>query len=127
MERAVELYAAVNFFVIGISHALQPRAWVDFFLHLNKLGRTGVFANAFLSLIFGSIIVGFHNVWTGLPAVLTVIGWAQVIKALLYFAFPRIGERGMARVSHERAKEFIAPGVGFIALGVLMIYLVVRS
>ena len=126
MERAVELYAAVNFLVIGISHTLQPRAWVEFFLHLNKLGHTGVFANAFLSLIFGSIVVGFHNVWSGLPAILTVIGWAQVTKALLYFAFPRIGERGMSRVSHERANEFIVPGVVFIALGVLMIYLVVR-
>jgi hypothetical protein len=126
MERALEIYAAVHFFVIGLSHTFQPRVWVDFFLYLRKLGHAGVFANAFLSLMFGSIIVAFHNVWTGLPMVLTIIGWAQVTKALLYFTVPQIGERGIARVSHERANEFVVPGILFIALGALMVYLVLR-
>lgn len=126
MHRAIEIYAAIQFFIIGLSHVVQPRIWVDFFVHLRRLGRAGVFANAFLSLIFGSLIVAFHNVWSGLPAVLTVIGWAQVIKAFLYFVVPSIGERGMARVSYEREKEFIVPGLLFIALGGLMVYLVLR-
>ncbi|MGQ0639460.1 MAG: hypothetical protein ACT4P6_01615 [Gemmatimonadaceae bacterium] len=126
MERALEIYAAVHFFVIGLSHALQPRVWVAFFLQLRKLGHAGVFANAFLSLLFGSIIVAFHNIWSGLPMVLTIMGWAQVTKALLYFTVPRIGERSMARVSHERAYEFVPAGVFFIILGLLMVYLVLR-
>jgi len=126
MERALEIYAAIHFFVIGLSHALQPRVWVDFFLHLRKLGHTGVFVAGFMALLFGSIIVAFHNVWSGLPMVLTLMGWAQVIKGLLYFVFPQIGERSMARVSHERAHEFVVPGILFIALGGLMLYLVLR-
>jgi uncharacterized protein YjeT (DUF2065 family) len=127
MQRAIQIYAAAQFLVIGVSHMVQPRVWVEFFLHLRKLGHAGVFANAFLSLMFGSIIVAFHNVWTGLPTVLTVIGWAQLTKALLYFAYPRLGERGMSRVSFERQNEFILPGAFFVALGVLMLYLVLRS
>ncbi|MFN2563748.1 MAG: hypothetical protein ABR499_01885 [Gemmatimonadaceae bacterium] len=67
-ERAIELYAAVNFLVIGLSHLLQPRAWVDFFVWLRTKGHTGVFLNGMLSLAFGSIIVAFHNVWAGLEA-----------------------------------------------------------
>ena len=86
--------------------------------------RAGVFVNGFLSLGFGSIIVGFHNVWTGLPTILTVIGWAQVVKGLLSFVVPRWGMRGLQRVSYERAREFVIGGFFFLALSALMTYLV---
>jgi hypothetical protein len=122
----VEIYAAIQFFVIGLSHVVQKRVWVAFFIQLRTLGHVGVFANAFLSLIFGSIIVAFHNVWSGLPIVLTIIGWAQLTKAVLHFAAPGIAARGMARVSLERQNEFVAAGVIFLALSGLMLYLVLR-
>ena len=36
MERAVQVYAIVNFTIIGVSHLLRPRAWVDFFMVLRS-------------------------------------------------------------------------------------------
>ena len=74
MERAVEVFAAVQFLVIGLSHVFQPRVWVEFFTWLRGKGYAGVFVNGFLSLGFGAFIVAFHNVWTGLPMVLTHTG-----------------------------------------------------
>ena len=74
MEQAVQIFAIVNFVVIGLSHIVQPRVWVEFFVFLRERGEAGAFATALLSLIFGSIIVAFHNVWTRIPAVLTVVG-----------------------------------------------------
>ncbi len=127
MQRAVQIYAAVQFIVIGLSHIVQRRAWAEFFIQLRSLGRTGVFLNGFLSLMFGSIIVAFHNVWTGLPVVLTVIGWAQIVKAFVSFVFPEIGARGINRVSVERDWEFAVGGVMFLALAALMIVIVVRG
>jgi hypothetical protein len=124
VEKAIEMYAAVNFLVIGLSHLLQPRVWVDFFTWLRSKGHAGVFVNGFLSLGFGSIIVSFHNVWAGLPTVLTVIGWAQVAKGLLSFVAPQWGMRSLERVSPERAREFVAAGVVSLALSALMGYLV---
>lgn len=41
MERATEIYAAVQFLVIGLSHVLQPRVWVDFFTWLREKGHAG--------------------------------------------------------------------------------------
>ena len=125
MEQAIQIYAAVQFLVIGLSHTFQPRAWVDFFTWLRSKGHPGVFVNGFLSLIFGSVIVGFHNVWTGLPMVLTLIGWAQVIKALVSFVMPQWGMRGLQRVSYDRAHEFVVGGLVFLALSALMLYIVV--
>jgi hypothetical protein len=124
MEKAIEMFAAVNFLVIGLSHLLQPRAWIEFFAWLRSKGHAGVLVNGFLSLGFGSIVVAFHNVWTGLPMVLTIVGWAHVAKALLNFVAPQIGMRSLERVSPERTHEMVTAGGLFLALSALMWYLV---
>jgi hypothetical protein len=122
MERAVEVYAIVNFVVIGLSHALRPRAWVDFFVVLRERGETGVLATAFMSLVFGSIVVAFHNVWSGIPLVLTLIGWAQVTKAFLYFVFPAFGLRNLLLPAPEKAHHFVYAGAIFLVLAGLLGY-----
>ena len=127
LERAVEIFAAVQFVVIGVSHIVQPRVWVDFFVWLRSKGHAGVFVNGFLSLGFGSIIVAFHNVWSGLPMILTIIGWGQIAKATLSFVAPRIGMRSLERVSPDRAREFVVPGVFFVAVGAMLGYLVLTG
>lgn len=127
MERAVELYAAIQFLIIGLSHIVQPRVWVEFFIVLREKGRVGVFANGFLSLLFGSLVVSFHNVWTGWAAVLTLIGWAQVVKAAVSFIAPAYAMRSLQRVSVDRAWEFQVPGVIFVGLGGLMLFLLMSE
>jgi hypothetical protein len=127
MEASVQLFAAINFLVIGISHILAPRAWVNFFDLLRQKGEPGVFVVAFMTLVFGSIVAAFHNVWSGLPAVLTVIGWGQVLKALIYFTFPSFGLRRIGMVPPERAHLFVYGGFFSIALAGFLFYLFVTS
>src|SRR4051812_27445499 len=103
MPRAIQIYAIVNLVVIGLSHLIRPRVWVDLFIALRDRGEAGVFAVAILNLIFGSIIVAFHNVWSGIPLVLTLLGWANVAKALVYLVFPQFGLRKLQALSHDRA------------------------
>jgi hypothetical protein len=124
MEQAIELFAAINFLVVGLSHIVQPRAWVEFFVWLRSKGHAGVLVNGMLSLSFGSIVVAFHNVWSGLPMVLTIVGWAHVVKALVSFLAPSVGMRSLERVSPERAHELVAAGAALLALSALMWYLV---
>ena len=59
MEKAIELYAAVTLLVIGLSHLFQPKGWVAFYADLVAKGVTGAFAEGFLCLSFGGIIVAF--------------------------------------------------------------------
>ncbi|HEV2852040.1 MAG TPA: hypothetical protein VHC97_04475 [Thermoanaerobaculia bacterium] len=127
MEASVQLFAAINFLVVGISHILAPRAWANFFDLLRQKGEPGVFVVGFMSLFFGSIIAAFHNVWSGLPVVLTVIGWAQVLKALIYFAFPSFGLRRLGTVPPERARLFVYGGFFSLALAGFFIYLFAAS
>jgi len=123
MERATEIFVAVQCLVIGLSHLFRSRDWVEFFVWLRTKGAAGVFVNGFLSLGFGSVIVAFHNVWHGLPAVLTVFGWAQVAKGVLCFLFPQLAMRSLARVSPDRAREFVVAGVVSLALSEVFGYL----
>jgi len=111
MEQAVQVYAAVSFLVIGLSHLVRPGAWVAFFQDLAARGAPGAFFEGFLVLHFGAVIVAFHNVWEGPALVLTLIGWAQVVKGTIRFVTPEIALRIMARISPERAWHFQVAGV----------------
>ena len=122
MQRAIEIMAAVQCFVLGLSHIARPRAWVEFFVWLRGKGSVGIFANGFLCLWFGSVVVAFHNVWEGLPIVLTIFGWSQVLKGLVNFVFPSVSMRAMARVSLERSREFVFAGIFLLGLGLTFGY-----
>jgi hypothetical protein len=123
MEVATEVFAAVFLAVIGLSHMAQPRAWVDFFILLRSKGNAGAFVNGPLALGFGSFIVAFHNVWNGLPAVLTIIGGAQVLKGLVSLVAPQIALWGFARISMERAWHFRVGGIFAIGISALQFYI----
>jgi len=123
VEIAIERFTVLSYFVICLSHILQPRAWVQFFVDLREKGKAGIFVVAFLHLPIGLLIVSFHNVWTGIPAVVTVVGWANVLKGTLYFLFPAIGMTTIGRVRMERAHEFVIAGaVGVLVLSALVAY-----
>ena len=122
MERAIQIFAIINLTVIGISHVVRPRVWIDFIVILRERGEAGVFAIAILNLAFGSIIVAFHNVWSGIPAVLTLLGWASVVKDLIYFLFPAFGLRKLQSLSHERAYLVVRGGIFFLLLAGILGY-----
>jgi len=109
VETAVEVFAIINLGTVGISHILAHRTWARFFIWLRSREEPGVFVVAFLSLGMGSIIVGFHPVWSGIPLILTLFGWSQVLKAFFYMSFPKVGLKKLGAVSEDRSKIFILP------------------
>jgi hypothetical protein len=124
LHQSIELFVAIQTLVIAVSHIAQPRAWVEFFVWLRGKGHAGVFANGFLSLWFGGVIVAFHPVWSGPAIIVTLLGWAQVVKASVAFIAPQLSMRGFARVSPERSHEFVGAGVGLLAISGVCWYVV---
>ena len=122
MQTSLEISAIVLFGVIGLSHVVQPRAWAGFFIFIRSKREAGAFIDGFLYLPLAAVIIGFHNVWSGIPAVLTVMGWAYLVKSLLRFCLPTQGLRLMERVSVERAWEFQVAGVILVLLAGLLGY-----
>jgi hypothetical protein len=127
VERAVQLFAAVSFLVIGLSHLLQPKAWVAFFQALAKAGLPGAFLDGFLYLQFGALVVAFHNVWHGPAVALTLIGWSQVLKGAGRFLAPELGLRVLQSVTPERAWHFRVAGVLALLLSGFLWYVRYRT
>jgi hypothetical protein len=124
MKTAIEIFVGLNLTVIGLSHVFQPRVWVDYFICLRSKGKVGALLNGLQALAFGSIIVAFHNIWHGLPILLTIVGWAQVLKGLLNMVAPKFGLRMLHHVSVERAWEFRVGGALALGLAAVLWYLV---
>ena len=122
MERSVEVLAVILFGVVGFSHILQPRAWTEFFILLRGKGEAGAFVDGFLNLPLGGVIVAFHNVWSGIPLVLTLVGWGLLIKGLIRLCAPKQALRMMAQVSVERSWGFQVAGAALVALAGLIGY-----
>jgi hypothetical protein len=127
VERAVQVFAAVSFLVIGAAHVARPGAWIEFFAKLRALGRAGAYAEGFLCLSFGAIIVSFHHVWTWPAVLLTVIGWAQVVKSCVRFLAPEASLRLYAKVDPGRAWQFRVAGLAGIAISVFLAMLALRG
>jgi len=123
MEIGIERLVALCCFVIGLSHILQARAWAELFIQWREKGSVGVFYTALLHFALGALIVAFHNVWHGgIPVIVTLLGWAWVVKGLLYLVYPKHGMRMLNRVSLERAWEFAIAEAVLVGLSVLISY-----
>jgi hypothetical protein len=110
MEQGIQVFAAIGFLVIGLSHLFQPKGWVAFYQALAARGTVGVFLEGFLLLNFGAIIVAFHNFWHWPGIVLTLIRWSQVLKGLGRFVAPQAALRVLQRITPERAWYFQVGG-----------------
>ena len=122
MEVAIQKLAIVSFFVVGLSHIFQPRVWAQFFIYLRSKSEIGSFINAFIHLPLGALIVAFHNVWQGIPTVLTLLGYGWVLKSFIYFVLPSYGLKSMSRVSAEKSKGFIVAGTVMVGIGGLLLF-----
>jgi hypothetical protein len=120
MERAAEWYALLTGLIVGLSHILLPRAWAEVFAALHRLGRPGAFANGGLSLILGAAFVVAHPVWSGPAVVLTVLGWAMVLKGAICFLAPSMALRSMGKAGAGNGRGFVVGGALLLAVaGVL--------
>ena len=121
-EASVEKLTALCFFVTGVSHIVRPRVWVRFFIMLRGKGEVGSFLNALIHFPLGAFIVAFHNVWHGVPLIVTLIGWGLTVKSMIYFVFPRHGVRMLGTISLERSWHFVVAGIFSVGLAAVIFY-----
>ena len=121
-ETSVEKLTAIFFLVTGLSHIVQPRAWIRFFIMLREKGEVGSFLNALVHFPLGAFIVAFHNVWHGIPLIVTLIGWGLTVKSTIYFVFPRYGVRMLGTISLDRSWHFVVAGIFSVLLAAVIFY-----
>jgi hypothetical protein len=125
-QRAIELFALLNFAIVGLSLVLRPLAWARFFTWMRREGEAGAVIYGLLCVLWGSLIVSFHPTWYGLLIVLPAFGALQLIEGATFLLFPDLGLRILAIVSEERLWVFRLLGLIALAL-VAYIYGVLLS
>jgi hypothetical protein len=81
METSVEKLVAIYSLVTGLSHIVQPRAWVQFFIILREKQEAGSTLNGLVHSPWARSSSRFINVWHGIPMIVTIIAWGLVIKS----------------------------------------------
>jgi uncharacterized protein YjeT (DUF2065 family) len=117
MEVGIERLTALAFIITGLSHLAAPRAWIRFFVNMRERGEAGGILNAYLHIPLGLLIVAFHWVWTWPEIVVTLIGCALTLKGALYFVWPGLALRSMARLDEQHALRFQIAGLFAVLLG----------
>ena len=118
MAESIAMFASINFTIVGLSHICQVQAWREFFQKLHSMGHAGAFANGMITLLMGSWIVSFHNIWTGVPVILTLIGWGYILKSAAIFVYPQWNLRSMGNVEHSPKLKFRIAGMALLGVGV---------
>ncbi|MGB7957952.1 MAG: hypothetical protein WCF77_03890 [Minisyncoccia bacterium] len=75
----------------------------------------------FLAVITGAVIIPLNNMWTsGLPLVITILGWLALIKGVLILFFPA----AMVSLYRKFIKEsmMIPAGLVVFVLGLVLLY-----
>ncbi len=119
-QRAIELFALLNFAVVGLSLLVRPVAWARFFIWMRREGEAGAVIYGLMCVLWGSLIVSFHPTWHGPALILPSFGALQVFEGLTFLLAPRFGLRIMALFGEDRLWLFRL--LGIIALG-LVVYI----
>ena len=75
----------------------------------------------------GSFIVAFHNIWGGVPTILTVCGWAALAKGAVYLLFPELGVKRLTAGLKFGAGLWRTGGVLYVVLGLVVLQYALRS
>lgn len=122
-QHAIELFALLNFAIVGLSLVVRPLAWASYFEWMRREGEAGAVIYGLLCVLWGSLIVSFHPTWHGLLVILPAFGVLQTFEGLVFLVAPLFGLRILAFFTRER--HWVIRLLGIIALILaLYIYLV---
>jgi len=111
---------AVMYLAIGLGILLSPDYYRKTFDAMLK--NSGImYLGGFLALIVGYLIVAYHNIWVkDWTVIITIFGWAALIKGVLILAFPQ----GMVDFSASflKKKNFTIIGFGVLVIGAILGY-----
>jgi hypothetical protein len=115
----VQLVMMISGILFGLSHILQPRMWVDYFVRLHGQGERAMVTRTFqLELWPAMLIVTLHPVLDGAAAVITIYGWGQALKVVIAMLYPALSLRGLA-LAKRGPRAFVGAGFVLVGLGIV--------
>jgi hypothetical protein len=119
-QRAIEIFAFLNFAIVGLSLVLQPRAWATYFAWMRREGEGGAVIYGLFCVLWGSLIVSFHREWAGFLVILPIFGCIQLLEGIVFLLSPATGLRLMALFHENSLGLFRLLGLIALALAALI-------
>ena len=111
----------VIYFSFGIGIVFNKKYYSKTIKHLLD-DSTYLVLGGFLAIVFGLIIIEFHNNWAeNWTVIITVIGWGALLKGILLLAFPKSLNLFKPLFETNILNKFLAPLI--ILFGIIFIYL----
>ncbi|MEM1390756.1 MAG: hypothetical protein AAGG45_06715 [Pseudomonadota bacterium] len=116
----VEAVLMLPLFLLGLSHLIQPRLWLDVFKDLAEKGHIGVVWRTFLFELWPAVlIVMFHQDWSWPGLLITLYGHLLMLKVTLSLLVPGLGLKSLQQAEPTGQWAFIPAGLLLIALSVI--------
>lgn len=81
-----------------------------------------IYVSGLLALLLGLLIVAFHNVWEwGWPVIITIIGWASILKGVVRIVAPRFVATMIERYARN-VNAIAASAAAALILGAVLTY-----
>jgi vacuolar-type H+-ATPase subunit I/STV1 len=109
--------------LLALSMVTHKQATVDVVKAILQSPPLGFIVGA-IAMVAGLAIVLSHNVWSGgaAPVIVTILGWAALIKGLLFLILPPNAQSGMFIVANHFERLFYLYAAMSIVLGAWMTY-----
>jgi hypothetical protein len=101
-QHAIEVFAFLNFLIVGLSLVFRAPAWARFFLWMRREGEAGAVIFGLFCVLWGSLIVSFHPDWHGVLVILPAFGVLQLLEGTIFLVAPFTGLRLMAIFTDQR-------------------------
>jgi len=88
MEQAVQIMSGVAFLILGLAVLLRPGDWGAWISAIAARGTNGILTLGGVNILLGAFIIGFHWVWSGAAALLTVVGLFILARGMLCLFCP---------------------------------------
>jgi len=111
----------IFFAVVGVSMALNKKT-VMAAMEEAVQNRGYLWLWGFLAVATGAIILPLNNVWTsGLPLLITILGWLALIKGVFIFVFPDVAVSMYRKFNSSGVLVFC--GLVALILGLVLLYM----
>ncbi len=108
--------------LIGIAFIARPKHYYKVFRKLLK-NSSMKFVLSMMAFAVGFSMIAYHNIWEWhWRVIITIIGWAALLKAILYMLFPgRMKDLGYYVVRSRNS--MLSYGAICVLLGLILCYL----
>jgi hypothetical protein len=85
------LYVSVPVLLgVGWTQFYKSNSWIALYAEIMVMGSRVVRIYGFVCTLLGFTVIYFHNVWSGPPILLTIIGWLVLSEGLFCFFLPDV-------------------------------------